>query len=250
MAAAEILTDRMRSLIQDWEQAGDRRAVFLACYNLMTDNMFRAIAGGQFEDRDWVTNLVHNFADYYFVALVAYDQHDPALPEVWRQAHDQALQPTTTVAQSLLLGINAHINYDLVLVLDDMLFPVWDGFDQGRRARCYRDYCRVNGVIAATIDTVQEQVVEPYARAMDLIDKLCGPFDEWLTARLISNWRAEVWRHAIALIETPDPLQRIAMRRNMDAIAMERVRLLLAGGALGARVFGYPLRWLRRLRLV
>ncbi|MFQ3664236.1 MAG: hypothetical protein SNJ69_17820 [Chloroflexaceae bacterium] len=41
-----------------------------------------------------------------------------------------------------------------------------------------------------------------------------------------------------------------AVRRRADELAMARVRLLLDRGDLGARTFGYPLRWLSRLRLI
>lgn len=76
------LPQRMQGLIQGWEAAGDRRAIFLACYALMTGNILQALEQGRFEDRAWVDAMVHNFADYYFVALDAYDRSSAPLPEV------------------------------------------------------------------------------------------------------------------------------------------------------------------------
>ena len=244
------LTRRIAEHIEQWEQCGDRRAVFLACYRLMTANMLRGVAQGRFQDGPRVGELIENFADYYFVALEAYEGAAGPLPAVWRRTHDLARLPTTTVIQNLLMGVNAHINCDLVLVLDDMLSPVWPELDLATRERRYRDYCLVNAVIAETIDAVQDQVVKPYARAMDLVDRLCGPLDEWCTARLIRNWRADVWRRALGLIEAGSAPERVRLRGEVDSIALRRIELLERGGEIGARVFGYPLRHFNRLRLL
>jgi hypothetical protein len=43
---------------------------------------------------------------------------------------------------------------------------------------------------------------------------------------------------------------RAALRRQADLQALGRMRLVVAGGAFGARVFGYSQRWLRRLRMM
>lgn len=250
MRSSHQLTARMAEQIARWERASDRRAVFLSCYRLMTLNMLSGVEQGRFRDGAWTGALIENFAGYYFAALQAYEQGGGPLPEVWRRAHDLARQPATPIVQSLLMGVNAHINCDLVLVLDDMLAPVWPGLSPAARADRHHDYCLVNAVIAETIDAVQEQVVGPYARVMDLADRLCGPLDEWCTARLIRNWRADVWGRALAIIEAQRPDERSALRGATDGVALRRIELLERGGELGARVFGYPLRYLSRLRLL
>ncbi len=245
-----LLLDRMASRVNAWEAADDRRAIFLACYALMTRNMLQAIADERFADAAWVHALVHNFAQYYFVALDAYE-HDAgaALPEVWRRAHDLTRTASVPPVVHLLLGVNAHINCDLVLVLDDMLRGEWAALSHDQRDSRHRDYLLVNTIIGETIDVVQDTVVERYSPAMDTIDTLFGPLDEWCTARLIRNWRDDVWRQAMDLIQTQDPQARNALRRLADARALERMHLVVTGGEFGARVFGYSQRLLRRLKL-
>ncbi|NTV61938.1 MAG: hypothetical protein HGA65_00160 [Oscillochloris sp.] len=240
----------MAEQIAHWQQIGDRRSVFLSCYAMMTEHMFMGIETGRFADHEWVNQLVHNFAEYYFVALDAYEADQPALPQVWRLAYDMARQPTTPVVQSLLLGVNAHINHDLILVLADMLGPEWADLPPEKRAERYRDYCEVNAVIGETTDRVQDDVVAPYARLMGIADLLCGPLDEWCTAKLLRNWRADVWNSAITIVETPGLVEQLELRRKADSQAMRRIELLREGGELGARVFGYPLRWLNRLHMM
>ncbi len=66
--------ERMQALIARWEEQADPRSVFLSCYLLMTRNMLSAIDRGEFTDPAWADRLLHRFADYYFVALDAYEQ--------------------------------------------------------------------------------------------------------------------------------------------------------------------------------
>lgn len=244
------LTAQMADRISAWDQAGDRRSIFLACYARMTASMFAAIESGRFHDPAWVRELIHNFADYYFVALDAYEGGSRVLPASWRAAFDRSRAPTTPVVTSLLLGVNAHINHDLVQVVADMLEPAWGDLGPAERRGRYEDYATVNAVIGETVDRVQDEVVEPYARLMQLADLACGPLDEWCTARLLTRWRADVWAQALAIVQAPDLPTGLELRRRADATALARGRLLIEGGDLGARVFGYPLRWLNRLRLI
>lgn len=245
------LLDRMASRINTWEAAGDRKVIFLACYALMTRNMLQAIEEERFADAAWVHALVHNFAEYYFVALDAYERGTcDALPEVWRQTHDLTRTAHIPPLFHLLLGVNAHINCDLVLVLDDMLREEWAALSRDQRDSRHGDYLLVNTIIGETIDIVQDTVVERYSPGMDTIDTLFGSLDEWCTARLIRNWRDDVWQQAMDLIHAQDPQARSAMRHLADARAIERMQLVVTGGAFGARVFGYSQRWLRRLKLL
>ena len=209
----------MRRHVGTWESTGDRRAIFLGCYLRMTENMLGALADGEFHDAEWVSGLLHHFADYYFDALDAYERKDPDTPPVWQQTHDAACNPETMVLQNLLLGINAHINYDLVLALVDTLSPEWAVLDATGRSRRYEDHDHVNDVIARTVDCVQDEVVERYAPEMDLIDKLLGPLDEWL---------AEVWDQAVRMLEAPTDEARRARRQTLEQAALERAARFLS----------------------
>ncbi len=191
---------RMQTFVRQWEDAADRKAVFLRCYSMMTANMLVAIEQGEFRDRAWVERLLHRFADYYFLALDAYEQERTTAPAVWQLAHDAARDAAALPIQNLLLGVNAHINYDLVLTLSDLLEPEWGTLSAPRRAARYADHCHVNRVIARTIDAVQDEVIEPAMPGMNVLDVLMGPFDEYLIGRLITGWRETVWQNATHLI--------------------------------------------------
>jgi hypothetical protein len=103
---------RMQSFVSEWESQSDQRSIFLSCYMLMTGNMLTAVDQKEFSDPQWVDGLLHAFADYYFIALDTYNLHPTSAPPVWKLAHDACRDPSMSPLQKLLLGVNAHINYD------------------------------------------------------------------------------------------------------------------------------------------
>ena len=193
----------------------------------MTEKMLGALAEGRFRDPAWVERLLHRFADYYFDALVCFDCGDEPPPEVWRQVHAASCGGSLHVLQHLLLGMNAHINYDLVLTLDDLLRPEWTALDDDGRAVRLHDHRRVNDVIAETIDVVQDTVVERHDPALDWIDRMLGRLDERLLSRLVTGWREEVWERAVDLLEEPAPQARTRRRLELEREVLRRGELLL-----------------------
>lgn len=229
MADQQTVVDRMQALVGQWEQANDRRAEFLQCYRLMTSSMLVAIDAGEFHDATWVAALLHHFAEYYFVALDDYEHRSAGIPPVWQFTFDTTKQDDVVILQNLLLGINAHINYDLVLALVDVLEPEWETLTPERRQLRYEDHHHVNAIIGRTVDSVQDQVVDPVLPAMKMVDELLGPVDEWIASRTISHWREAVWIAAIQMLESGDEEERQMLRRQVGAEALRRAQAILAG---------------------
>jgi hypothetical protein len=143
-------------------------------------------------------------------------------------AHDATRSERTSTLQLLLAGVNAHINYDLALTLVDLI----DG-DGTRDATATmsdrrRDYDRVNRVIRATTDEVQDEVLERYSPRFDLADKALLRVDEWAAVRLLTSWRNGAWRHATALIAA-DPADRAPLVEKCSARCERRSRRILLG---------------------
>ncbi len=218
---------RMQILIEGWEAAADQRTIFLSCYLLMTRNILSAIDRQEFHDPAWVGTLLERFADYYFAALEAYDRDPTAAPAVWQLAHGITTEPHLLALQKLLVGINAHINYDLVLALFDLLSPEWDILSDSQRAGRYQDHCHVNAVIGRTIDAVQDQVLDPVMPSMVFIDKLLGPVDELLVSRLIGRWREVVWRNATRLLQTGEASERARLIGEIERAALRLGNLMV-----------------------
>jgi len=211
---------QMQSRIRQWKETADDKALFLSCYMMMTSNMLAASNQQEFSDPGWVSKLLHRFADYYFVALQAYEHSPASAPRVWQLAHNAAADPAMAAIRKLLLGVNAHINYDLVLTLVDLLRPEWATLSASQRADRYADHCRVNDVIGRTIDAVQDQVLEPAMPVMDIIDKLLGPIDELLLSRLIAHWRETVWLNATRLLAVEDAQEQAQLVSKIEQEAL------------------------------
>jgi hypothetical protein len=219
----------MDALLERWERTGDRRAIFLDCYARMTRAMERELATDGFVDAEWVEQLLDRFAHHYFVATEAWERGDDQLvPAPWRLAHTATTRGTEVATLPLLLvGVNAHINYDLVLTLVDLFDTEGVGGDPDRLARRKQDYDHVNRVIAATADEVQDLVVERYSPSLDLADRMLGRLDEWAAVRLLTGWRDGVWRHAVQVLEADPPGRSLRVHRRAESCERRGRRLLL-----------------------
>lgn len=225
---------RMAAQVATWQAHDDRRAIFLDCYLRMTRQMSVALDAGEFADAAWVACLLDRFADYYFDALTTYEQGG-APPAVWQVAHDAAHQPETLTLQNLLLGVNAHINYDLVLVVAELLQPEWPQSTAAQRLQRHADYTHVNAIIARTIDAVQDEIVVPGAPVLRIVDLLLGRLDEWATVQVITGWREEVWQQALTLLATSDPAASAELRDAVEANTLRRAARMLGRDALPIR---------------
>ncbi len=227
MGLQEDVLLRMQHQLRDWEDQADARLIFLSCYQMMTSNVMKEIETQTFEDNGWVQVLMDNFAAVYFEALDQYEQQAKC-PQVWQEAFQLAPLSRADTIQNLLLGVNAHINYDLVFVLAALLQEEWPLLDEEKRQLRYRDHCQINHIIHQTIDAVQDEVIERFSPRFDLIDKLMGPMDEWLTARLISEWRDDVWDAAIAMIENDDETYQQEHFQTIERQALNKMRLIIS----------------------
>jgi hypothetical protein len=206
----------MKSLISQWEQESHQHAIFLSCYQMMTSNVLEAIEQGEFQDGAWVLEFLNRFAEYYFESLETYERDPASAPRVWQLAHSTARDPRSLPIENLLLGVNAHINYDLVFTLVDQLESEWNELSDEERAIRYADHCYVNKVLARTGDSVQDEVLEPAMPGMALIDTLFGPLDELLISRLITQWREKVWQYAVRLLEAESPDEAAALLSEVE----------------------------------
>jgi hypothetical protein len=217
---------RMQALVRHWQDSTDQRSIFLSCYTMMTENMTQAISRQEFNDPAWTRRFVARFADYYFDALDIFELQPDQAPRVWQIAYESCLRPGILPIQHLLLGINAHINYDLVLTLEELLRPEWHGISADRRTTRLADYLFVNEIIGRTIDAVQDSVLGPAMPFMRVIDIALGPGDEWFLSRLLSRWRGRVWRDTMILLAMQDEPARAVAVRQVELRALRRAQAI------------------------
>jgi hypothetical protein len=168
-----------------------------------------------------VSEYLLTFADHYREAVYRYEagRHD-SLPTAWRLAFDAAARGDSLVVQDAMLGVNAHINYDLALTLERV------GVEPNRQQK-YADHHAVTGVIRSLVDEAQDSLIEREADGVARIDDAVGRADEWLTVLTIDECRDSAWRTAVALHSRFPPRRRLARWLNA-ATSTGAARLLLA----------------------
>lgn len=168
----------------------EARRVFMATYMRTTMAVGAAIDGAQFEDPEWVERWDVVFAELY---IRAYDAtlSDGAIARPWRLAFDA---PANLPALRLvLLGINAHINYDLPQALIGVISE-GDFEDPVLMARRNRDHERIDGVLSSRVSAEDTELGErPWA------DRLLTPFNRAGTKRFLAEARRKVWHNTYEL---------------------------------------------------
>ena len=180
-----------------------------------------ALEDGRFQDSKWVENLLRHFAEYYFDALDCYECSKETAP-IWCNVHDITRDRSLHEIQYLLIGVNAHINYDLVFAIYDVLKEEWPNLSEELRTLRYEDHCQVNEVIAESIDEVQDTILEPESFTMKLIDSAFGRVDEYLLSVLIRKWRQTVWDNVTILLDFQSESEADRMRHNLEQSVIRR----------------------------
>ncbi len=225
MAPIDDLLVRMDALLQPMRASGDERQHFLATYMRTTLAVKHEIERGGFVDAAWTERWDIAFADLYLDALDDWNAERP-VPGPWRVAFEAAnATPRVPPIRHLLLGMNAHINYDLpqalIQVITDQEFD-----DPALVARRSRDHEHIDAILSSRVaaeDGELKKVEQPGDRT--LLDHVLTPFNRAGSKRFLKEARGKVWRNAHALS--------LARRRSLAELS-ERLREL--EGLSAARV--------------
>ncbi len=199
MAPIDDLLARMDALLQPMRAAGDERQHFLATYIRTTCAVKAEIQQGRFVDDAWTEGWDIAFADLYLDALDAWNAAGTASGP-WQIAFEAAnATPRVPPIRHLLLGMNAHINYDLPQALIQMITDQ-EFDDPALVARRGRDHEHIDAILASRVaaeDGELKKVEQPGDRT--LLDHLLTPFNRAGSKRFLKEARGKVWRNAQAL---------------------------------------------------
>lgn len=200
----------------------DRRGVFATAYLAITRAIQAEILAGGFHDPVWVARYLVCFGNLYRRALLAWVSSDPnSLPKSWHLAFEAARAGTGFVIQHLLLGINAHINHDLAVALDEV------GIDPARTAK-YEDHARVNEVLEVATAALKAEVSGKYAPILERLDWIAGRLDDDVMRFSIPKARDHAWSCAVSLGGAKSEAERAVLLRALDEQAAVIARLILA----------------------
>jgi hypothetical protein len=190
------LVSRMRADLVGLRETDDRRRFFHATYLRTTEAVDEEIRRGGFADGPWLERWDLIFAGLYLDALDA-DLRGEPVSQPWRVAFDAARdRADLPPVRHVLLGMNAHINYDLPQALIGAITPAeFDdpGVLTGREA----DHRHVDDVLLARVGAEDAELTSVSRRS--LLDRLLAPANRAATKRILTEARAKVWRNTQAL---------------------------------------------------
>jgi Family of unknown function (DUF5995) len=243
----DAVVARMTALLDELTQAGDARAAFHATYLRTTRAVADSLRAGAFLDADWVERWDVAFAGLYIDALEAARRGEP-VPRPWSVAFAAAAGERSLPAlRHVLLGMNAHINYDLpqalLAVIGDTEFD-----DPALLARREADHRRIDEVLAARVRAEDNELRE-LASARSWRDDAMQPLNRAATRRFLRESRAKVWANAATLSRSRRQgevayagrlaqLEELSAARVADLLRPGPVLLRLATGGFGIRLPG------------
>jgi hypothetical protein len=244
----DALIDRMEGLLAPLEARGDPGRFFLATYLRTTRAVKEELERGGFRDTDWVERWDVAFAGLYLDALeVAEAGRRP--PEPWAVAFGAAEHDRLPPLRHVLLGMNAHINYDLaqslLAVITEQEFD-----DPALLASRAADHEHIDSVLVSRVGA-EDTELEALSGGRSLVDRLLQPLNRLGTKRFLRESRAKVWANARLLDAArrrgPDAfaarlaeLERLAAVRVADLVAPGQVVLKLAVRGFGVRLPDAP----------
>jgi Family of unknown function (DUF5995) len=167
------------------------RRTFIKTYQRTTEAVGDAVDAAFFEDPEWVVRWDVAFADLFIVAHDA-DQADDSVPRPWRLAFQADSSLPTLI--HLLLGMNAHINYDLpqatLGVITDQDFQDRVLIDCRRR-----DHERIDKILASRV-TAEDHAI---GDARSLLDRTLTPVNRLSSRRFLREARQKVWLNVAEL---------------------------------------------------
>jgi hypothetical protein len=231
----------MEGLLGPLEAARDPGRFFLATYLRTTRAVAEELERGGFRDPTWVERWDVAFADLYLDA-VEDAQAGRRPPGPWAVAFGA---PELPPLRHVLLGMNAHINYDLAQSLLAVISePEFDNpaLLADRRA----DHEHIDQVLVARVGA-EDTELESLSGPRSPTDRLLQPLNRLATRRFLRESRAKVWANARLLDAArragPDAyatrlaqLEQLAAARVADLMAPGQVVLKLAVKGFGVRL--------------
>ena len=232
--AVAALVARMEALLGKVQDDEDPARFFLGTYLRTTRAVAAALAAGRFEDPAWVAAWDVDFAGFYLDTLDAHRRAPATVAAPWRRAFgaDPELPPEAHV----LLGMNAHINYDLPQSLIAVI-PPEDFASPALVDRRRRDHERIDDVLAARVGE-EDLALQRAGGRRTWLDHVLAPVNRQASRLFLRESRRKVWVNTAALHEArlEGPGAYAVRLADLEAASAERVADLLRRGPVLMRL--------------
>ncbi len=212
---------------------GDRRAVFPDIYAVVTRRVRDSIHGRArplFVEPQFISRLAGRFCELYLAALRRSLTGDPERIAAWAVADSVKASPHTLPVQHAILGLNAHINFDLALGLFANVLALGGAGDEHKMARYLHDHDAVNEILEEALPEVLALLAERYGCPASrlLLHVQVGAARSRMFAVILftlRRWRTHVWSDLLDLLAAPGPVERHHVEARMNRRAHVLARL-------------------------
>ncbi len=203
--------------------ACNHNSMFALTYLRTTEEYRRsATAPGFFSDPGFINHQDAVFARYYFDAWDAFRRGDmTATSQSWQIALQQADARKVSGLGNLLLGMSAHVNRDLPLVLAEIGLVKPDG--SSRKP----DHDKVNQFLNLVMEPLIDEAAARFDPTVDDGQIDGTTMDETGMLQLLVGWREQAWRNAEALVNAPTEADRLLVRSEIERTAAIEANLLV-----------------------
>jgi len=187
MTRIDDVIEAMNEIVQWAKDNNSRLGYFAALYLGVTERIKEGVLRGEFEDNERMEKMDVIFAKRYLEAFYQYQAGKKA-SECWEAAFRPAEEHGLIVLQHLLLGMNAHITFDLGVAAAEAapgdLLPSFKN-----------DFDKINDVLASLVDKVDSEMgrITPIFR---WVDAFLGNANERFTGFSMTIARTQAWKKA------------------------------------------------------
>jgi hypothetical protein len=213
------------------DAAGDGRRHWHGVYRRGTVAVRNEIERGGFLDSAWLERWDLVFADIYLEALERWDRGEaPSGP--WQVAFEATRDPAVPPLRHVLLGLNAHVNFDLPQALIGVIGD--EEFDDPEvMARRFTDHKHVDDVLVVRVGTEDREIAAAEGPGdRSLVDRLLVPLNRAGSKRFLKEARRKVYDNArqLSLARRQGPGQLAGRLSQLEELCRLRVADLRAPG--------------------
>jgi len=188
----------------------DHRGLFALAYLETTyEYQSASLEEGFFIDPEFVNHEDVIFAKFYFDAYDAWEEGRIAdVPPAWRLSFESSTNKEVKTLGDVFLGISAHINRDLPIVLATIGLT-----DPETGLTRKTDHDNVNAFLArVSLDPAVQASWDPsFSSGI--------PGTSGATLLLVQGWRENAWRYAERLVEAESPEEEAAIIEEIEVYA-------------------------------
>jgi len=232
----DAVIQKMDSFITKFSEQQDPRERFLVMYRTFKKQLRKNLQQGRFLDSEWSEAICCRMGEMYFEAYDQYESNSALCPQAWKLCFDASINHETNLLQDALLGMNAHINYDLTICTFDIMDrfhdlgqgtdnPVDRTLNQLLRKR-YFDYLLINQIAWESIPKIQDVLTERFSKILGVLNVLSFRFSRPIVQKIIMDHRDRAWTHALLMASSRDPVEVERVKSFIDTLAVRNVHLV------------------------